>query len=75
MQTLSQVLQKADRDIVKACIDANTYKKVIREQREDNAFRNFWGKIEALMDSVDVVIEKPKNGTKNGSLVHCWRNR
>jgi hypothetical protein len=33
------------------------------------------GEIEALMDSVDVVIEKPKNGTKNGSLVHCWRNQ
>ena len=64
MQTLSQVLQKADRDIVKACIDANTCKKVIREQREDNTFRNFWGEIEALVDSVDVVIEKPRTAER-----------
>ena len=64
MQTLSQVLQKADRDIVKACIDANTCKKVIREQREDNTFRNFWGEIEALVDSVDVVIEKPRTAQR-----------
>ena len=58
----SQALQKADCDNVKACIDANTYKKVIlREQREDSTFRNLWGKIEALADSVDVVvIEKPR---------------
>jgi len=72
---LSQALQKADCDIVKACIDANTCKKVIREQREDNTFRNLWGRIEALADSVDLVIEKPKNSSKNGSSVHCWRNR
>ena len=38
---LAQALQKADCDIVKACVDASTFKKVIREQREDNAFRNF----------------------------------
>jgi hypothetical protein len=39
---LAQALQKADCDIVKAYVDANTCKKVIREQRED---------------SVDVMIE------------------
>jgi hypothetical protein len=64
MQTLSQVLQKADRDIVKACIDANTCKKVIREQTEHNTFRNFWGEIAALVDSVDVVIEKPRTAER-----------
>jgi len=60
---LSQALQKTDCDtgIVKACIDATTCKKVIREQRENNNFRNLWGKTEALADSVDVVvIEKPR---------------
>jgi hypothetical protein len=61
MQTLSQALQKADWDIVKPCIDAKTCKKVIREQREDNTFRNFWTEIEALLDYVDVVIEKHIN--------------
>jgi hypothetical protein len=30
---VAQALQKADCDIVKACVDANTCKKVIREQR------------------------------------------
>ena len=34
----SQALQKADWDVVKACIDANTCKKVTREQREDKYF-------------------------------------
>ena len=52
-----QALQKADCDIVKAYIDANTCKKVFRKQREDNTFRNLWGKIVALADSVDEVIE------------------
>ena len=52
-----QTLQKADCDIVKAYIDANTCKKVFRKQREDNTFRNLWGKIVALADSVDEVIE------------------
>jgi hypothetical protein len=33
-------------DIVKACIDTSTCKKVT-EQREDNTFRNLWGKIDA----------------------------
>jgi hypothetical protein len=46
---LSQALQKADCDIVKACVDANTCKKVIREQRED---------------SVDVVIEKRRTARR-----------
>ena len=64
MQTLSQALQKAERDIVKACTDANTRKKFVREQREDNTFRNFWGKIEALVDSVDIVIEKPRTAQR-----------
>ena len=40
---LAQALVKSDCDIVKACIDANTCKKVIREQRDDNTFRNLWG--------------------------------
>jgi len=58
---LSQALQKADCDIVKTCVDANTCKKVIREQREDNTFRSLWGKMEALADSDDIaVIEKPR---------------
>ena len=62
---ISQALQKADCDIVKtAYIDANTYKKVIRKQREDNTFRNLWGKIAALADSVDVVIEKPRTARR-----------
>ena len=39
---LAQALVKSDCDIVKACIDANTCKKVIREQREDNTSRNFF---------------------------------
>jgi hypothetical protein len=61
----SQALQKADCDIAKACIDANTCKKVIRKQREDNTFRNLWGKIEALAISVDVaVIEKPRTARR-----------
>jgi hypothetical protein len=64
MQTLSQALLKADWDIVKPCIDANTCKKVIREQREDNTFRNFWREIEALLDYVDVVIEKPRTAQR-----------
>jgi len=67
MHTLSQALQKADCDIVKACIDEKTCKKVIREQREDNTFGNFWGEIEALVDSVDVVIEKPRTAQR---MVH-----
>ena len=46
---LSQALQKADCDIVKACVDANTCKKVIREQRED---------------SVDVVIENRRTARR-----------
>ena len=33
---LAQSLQKADCNIVKAYVDANTCKKVIREQREDS---------------------------------------
>ena len=57
---LSKALQEADCDIVKACIDANTCKTVTREQREDNTFRNLWRKIEALADSVYVVVEKPR---------------
>ena len=46
---LAQALQKADCDIVKACVDATTCKKVIREQRED---------------SVDVVIEKRRTARR-----------
>jgi len=46
---LDQDLQKADCDIVKACVDAKTCKKVIREQRED---------------SVDVVIEKRRTSRR-----------
>ena len=61
---LSQALHKADCDTVKACIDANTFKKVIREQREVNTFRNLWGKIEALADYVDVVIAKPRTARR-----------
>ena len=54
-------LTETDCDIVKACVDANTCKKVIREQREDNTFRSLWGKMEALADSDDIaVIEKPR---------------
>jgi len=64
MQTLSQALQKADWDIVKLCIDANTCKKVIREQREDNTVRNFWREIEMLLDYVDVVIEKSRTAQR-----------
>jgi hypothetical protein len=64
MQTMSQTLQKVDWNIVKVCIDANTCNTVIREQREDNTFRNFWGEIEALVDSVDVVIEKPRTAQR-----------
>ena len=61
---LSQALQKADCDIVKECIGANTCKKVIREQREVNTFCNLWGKIEASADSVGVVIEKPRTARR-----------
>jgi hypothetical protein len=46
---LAQALQKADCDIVKACVDATTCKKVIREQRGD---------------SVDVVIEKRRTARR-----------
>jgi len=35
--------------------------------REDNTFRNLWGKIETLADSVDVVIEKPRTARR---IVH-----
>ena len=49
------------------CIDANTYKKVITEQREDNTFRNLWGNIEALADYFDVVIEEHKTARR---MVH-----
>ena len=49
------------------CIDANTYKKVIAEQKEDNTFRNLWGNIEALADYFDVVIEEPKTARR---MVH-----
>ena len=48
-RSLAQALQKADCDIVEACVDANTCKKVIREQRED---------------SVDVVIEKRRTARR-----------
>ena len=37
-----------------------------REQREDTTFRNYQGEIEieALVDSVDVVIEKPRTAQR-----------
>ena len=37
----------------------------MREQREDNTVRNLWREIEALADSVDVVvIEKPRTARR-----------
>ena len=64
---LSQALQKADCYIVRTCTDANTCRKVIIEQREDNSFRNLWGEIEALANYVDVVIEKSRTARR---MVH-----
>lgn len=61
---LSQALQKTDCDIVKACVDANNCKRVIREQRQDQVFESLWKTIATLAECVEVEIEKPRTARR-----------